>query len=219
MEHIIGELAVTAYKQAARLLGTEHGTASLTPYVDPARPDGDYSRSPGGYTSYLRWEDGYRLILAALGIPPRHTGPADANMAPWAIGRAYTIAYDNARDMDTACPPLAPAHMAAWMRSLGIDDAKVRTGEDGTRVAAGTLPDELIAIVHPDATLPGAQTAFAHQCGHPDPDAGNPGPPMTGPLSVSFYFPAWDGGPLNEHLEIITGLDPATVMHDLASRL
>jgi hypothetical protein len=73
----ISAAAESGFRQAARLLGASHGAARLTPYVADDRPEGDYSRTVTGYTSYLAWEGGANLLMAALGVrvPETDEGP------------------------------------------------------------------------------------------------------------------------------------------------
>lgn len=78
------------FRETARRLGAEHGTARLTPFVAEDRPAGDYARSVTGYTGYLLHEDGVLVLLAALGVPVPETDEGPWFDACWRIAHAYT---------------------------------------------------------------------------------------------------------------------------------
>lgn len=112
----ISAAAESGFRQAARLLGASHGAARLTPYVADDRPEGDYSRTVTGYTSYLAWEDGVNLLMAALGVrvPEADEGPWFD--ACWRVAHDYIDAYDSAAQAQPSDPAPAPtpARTSPW---------------------------------------------------------------------------------------------------------
>ena len=112
----ISAAAESGFRQAARLLGASHGTARLTPYVADDRPEGDYSRTVTGYTSYLAWEDGVNLLMAALGVcvPEADEGPWFD--ACWRVAHDYIDAYDSAAQAQPSDPAPTPtaARTSPW---------------------------------------------------------------------------------------------------------
>jgi hypothetical protein len=199
-ENPISPGAESRFRQAARRLGAEHGSAGLTPFVTDNRPEGDYSRTVTGYTSYLAYEDGVLLLMAALDVPVPEADEGPWFDACWRVAREYTDAYDSALAEGSQPRTATPAQMAARMRALGITDAHLREGDQLDEHPAGTLPDGRIAIVY--------------EAGHPGTDGG-PDIPMAQPLAVAVYVPGPDGG-INEPEDSYGDLTPDQVIHVLA---
>ena len=95
-ENPIGPEAESRFAEAARKLGAEHGSARVTPFVAGDHPDDGYGRTIDGYTSYLTYEDGVLLLMAALCVPVPEVDHGPRFDACWRIAREYTDAYDKA---------------------------------------------------------------------------------------------------------------------------
>ena len=90
---------------AARRLGTEHGTAGDLPYspADGSEPAGYVPWHPDGYVSYVYWDAGSARLMDDLGETSETT---EANWGErTALTRAYCEAYAAAAgiDFDTTC--------------------------------------------------------------------------------------------------------------------
>jgi hypothetical protein len=85
------------FSEAARQLGAEHGSERVTPFVADDHPDGGYGRTVTGYTSYLEWEDGVNLLMAALHVPVPEADEGPWFDTCWRITHEYMGAYDAAR--------------------------------------------------------------------------------------------------------------------------
>lgn len=178
----ISAAAESGFRQAARLLGASHGAARLTPYVADDRPEGDYSRTVTGYTSYLAWEDGVNLLMAALGVrvPEADEGPWFD--ACWRVARDYIDAYDSAAQAQPSDPaPVTANDLAARLREFGTSGTTVVTASRGLAVT-GMLPSNGwgFAVEAGPATkagepLPASLTLHRYESADPprpvDPDA------------------------------------------------
>lgn len=142
-ENPIGAAAESRFAEAARRLGTVHGAAWLTPYVAADRPDDDYSRTVGGYTSYIEHEDGVVLLITALGMPAPEADEGPWFDACWRVARAYMAAYDSAARTWPPAPVIASTDvLAARLSEIGTSDTAVVTTSSGTVAVTGWLPSE-----------------------------------------------------------------------------
>lgn len=139
----IREAAEARFCEAACQLGAAHGAAWQTPFVASDRPGDDYSRTIGGYTSYIEHEDGVILLMTALGMPVPEAEEGPWFDACWRVARAYMTAYDSAA---RAWPPegvIASADdLAARLREIGTSDTRAVTTSRGTVAVTGWLPSD-----------------------------------------------------------------------------
>jgi hypothetical protein len=70
----------------------------VTPFVADDHPDGAYGRTVTGYTSYLAYQDGVLLLMAALHVPVPEADQGPWSDACWRIADEYKDAYDAAAD-------------------------------------------------------------------------------------------------------------------------
>jgi hypothetical protein len=180
-------------RRAARLMGTAHGAAGLTPFTDDGLADDNYARQPDGYTNCLEWADGVAMLLAALGVP------ASGREAGWRIARDYIRAYDAAWDGTPGGEPATPVEMIAQLREMGLDNPGLRACGHCAGHPAGFLPDGRCAVV-----------LAASPCDSLD-------QAMAAPLAVAICTPAPDGGP--EPGEVWGELSPAGVLRFLAQEM